>query len=502
MGNAAIHVITRDEDIHYCRYKTYEDLQRENTELKREIEALRRRMMAFEQATSVLQDGFLLTDPNCIITDINESCCKYFEVTREYVLGKHITALVHNSKLPEVLEQRRTDVDVVHTFAEGQKSSGERMLVVSRLAVMNGDEMIGGAAFLKFSGYTQKVVKTLYDMGQELDYYRKELIRHSIDQWSFDNLPSGTESFREAKLMADRFAKCDLPILLLGETGVGKEVFANAIHLASDRRYGPFVSVNCTSIPAELLEAELFGYEGGSFTGGKPGGRRGKFELADNGVLFLDEVGDMPMSMQVKLLRVLQDNCIEKIGSEKPLRVDVRIITATNQNLERKIELKEFREDLYYRLNVLPIQIPALRERIEDIPTLAQVFLDELNQRYCQNFTIAPQTMRCLQSYSWPGNIRELKNVMGRMFMMTYDGKVILPEKIPQYILTAINANEEQLFTASSEKEDREHILRVLQKHNFNCAKTAKMLGIHRGTLYTKLRRYSIDISQLRDGDS
>lgn len=480
-------------------HSTREELIEENKRLQNSLAALRRKHMAFEKAMSVLQDGFVVIDNAGRIIEINEACCRYFEVKKEEVFGKHIYRLIHNAKLPDVVANKLTEIDVIHTFVDGQKSSGERMVAVSRIAVMDGDEAVAGAALIKFSGHTNKIVQALYEMGQELDYYRKELIRHSIYQFSFETLPTANGAFREAKLQAERFANCDLPILLRGETGVGKEVFANAIHLASDRRRGPFVCVNCTSIPAELLEAELFGYEDGAFTGGKRGGRRGKFELANKGTLFLDEVGDMPAPMQVKLLRVLQDNCIEKVGSESPLRVDVRIVTATNQDLEAKIEAKSFREDLYYRLNVLPVHIPALRERREDIPVLAHTFLDELNQRYSQRLALAPEVLIHLQSYDWPGNIRELKNVLGRMFMLTYVGDTILPEYIPPNILAATRHVDQQQFIASSDMGERERILLILDKFNYNCAKTAKFLGIHRTTLYNKLKRFGILIERLRD---
>jgi transcriptional regulator with PAS, ATPase and Fis domain len=365
------------------------------------------------------------------------------------------------------------------------------------VAFENG-EIFASVALIKFSGYTNKLVQSLQEMGAEIEYYRKELIRHSIAQYSFASLPTSSEAYREAKHLAERFANSDLPILLQGETGVGKEVFANAIHNASSRRDGPFICINCASIPAELLESELFGYEEGAFSGSRRGGKRGKFELADHGTLLLDEIGDMPPPLQVKLLRVLQNNIIEKVGGERPTQVDVRILAATNHNLEKKIESGAFREDLYYRLNVLPVIVPALRDRKEDIPALVYTFLDELNQKYSRRLSISPETLACLQRYCWPGNIRELKNVVGRSFMTT-DGKQIQPSNLPPYLLLALDRNNgSEALNALLLQQERDIILSTLRKHRCNCAKAARTLGIHRATLYTKMEKYGICIHELR----
>ena len=387
-----------------------EALRRENAQLRAEVDRLQRRNIIFETFMRISADGFLVVGRDGSILEINTAYCDYFGVKREDVVGIPVTELILNTKMIEIMEKNLTEIDAIHEFTKGQTASGERKVAVTRLPVTldNGD-IFASVAYVKFSRYTNKLVQSLQEMGEEIEYYRKELIRHSINQYSFDALPTSSQVFREAKLLAGRFAKSDLPILLRGETGVGKEVFANAIHTASDRRHGPFICINCTSIPADLLESELFGYEEGTFTGGRRGGKRGKFELANHGTLLLDEIGDMPVAMQVKLLRVLQDNVIEKIGGEKLIRVDVRILTATNQNLEQKIADKAFREDLYYRLNVLPVTIPPLREHKEDIPALVYIFLDELNRKYDQGMSIAPETLVYLQRYAWPGNIRAQK---------------------------------------------------------------------------------------------
>ena len=231
-------------------------------------------------------------------------------------------------------------------------------------------------------------------------------------------------------LLADSVAKMDTTVVLCGESGVGKEVFAKYIRDNSRRKDAPYVKVNCGAIPENLIESELFGYEKGSFTGANKSGKIGLFEMADHGTIFLDEIGELPLNMQVKLLRVLQEQEIERIGGTKPVRIDVRVIAATNRNLEKMMEEKKFREDLYYRLMVFPIHIPALRERKKDIEPLAEYFLKELNNRYKGNKHLAENCMMILENYQWPGNVRELKNIVERAFIISQSDE-ITTESIP-----------------------------------------------------------------------
>jgi PAS domain S-box-containing protein len=478
---------------------TAEDLYRENERLREELHNALLNNYIYDTLMRFLPDGFLVVAKDGSIRDINEAYCKFFGVRREEVLGTPIKNLIPNTKMLEVMEKDLMELDSYHEYIPGT-TTGDLRVAVSRLPVRTrSGEIFASVAHIKFSRYNTKLMQSIQEMGEEIEYYRKELIRHAIENYSFESLPTASPAYREAKLMAQRFAPNDLPILLQGETGVGKEVFANAIHNASGRSGGPFICINCTTIPADLLESELFGYEEGAFTGGKRGGKRGKFELANKGTLLLDEIGDMPLSMQVKLLRVLQDNAIEKVGSERPTRVDVRILAATNQNLEQKIKDKTFREDLYYRLNVLPVFIPPLRERKEDIPALAYSFLEELNRKYAQKRSIALETIACLQRYSWPGNIRELKNVIGRGFM-TCEQDVIRPENLPPSLLaeTSMYIHDGMALNDMVVDRERDLIVKTLLKHTCNCSRAAKVLSIHRSTLYAKMEKYNISLTALR----
>ncbi|MDR3176437.1 MAG: sigma 54-interacting transcriptional regulator [Desulfovibrio sp.] len=476
-----------------------EVLRRENERLYGELNNALLNNYIYETIMNILPDGFLVVSRDGSIRDINEAYCKFFGVSRESVIGTPIRNLIPNTKMLEIMEKNLTEIDTFHEFIAGT-TAGELRVAVTRLPVRTrAGEMFASVAHIKFSRYNAKLMQSIQEMGEEIEYYRKELIRHSIEMYSFESLPTASPAYREAKIMAQRFATSDLPILLQGETGVGKEVFANAIHNASERSGGPFICINCTTIPADLLESELFGYEDGAFTGGRRGGKRGKFEMADKGTLLLDEIGDMPLSMQVKLLRVLQDNVIEKVGSERPTKVDVRILAATNQNLEQKIKDKTFREDLYYRLNVLPVFIPPLRERIEDIPALAYAILEELNNKYVQKRSIALETISRLQQYSWPGNIRELRNVIGRCFM-TCDQDIIKPDHLPPRVLTEtdIHTNDGHALNEMLVDRERDMIVNTLLKYTCNCSKTAKALSVHRSTLYAKMQKYSISLASLR----
>jgi transcriptional regulator with PAS, ATPase and Fis domain len=367
------------------------------------------------------------------------------------------------------------------------------------MPVMEEGETIASVAIVKFSHYTISLAKTLRKLEDEIAYYRTRLNRYAIS--SFDDLPSKSPRYAEVKHLAERFACSDLPILLLGETGVGKEVFANSIHHASDRANQPFVCVNSASIPEELLESELFGYVEGAFTGSRRTGKKGKFEIADGGTLFLDEIGEMTPRMQTKLLRVLQNQEVEKLGSEKPVQVNVRIIAATNQDLSVSVKSKTFRPDLYYRLNVLPITIPPLRERVEDIPDLARAFLVELVDTYGRNVTLSDRTLEALQAYSWPGNVRELRNAIGRGFMVTEDSE-ILPEHLPvslqEYSEVSSGKNDDATIYTARAQTEHDLIIDCLKKYDGNFCRAAQALGIHRATLYSRMHAMGIPIEKFR----
>lgn len=311
--------------------------------------------------------------------------------------------------------------------------------------------------------------------------------------FNFESIIHKDPQMAKTIAIAQTVAESDTRVLLEGESGTGKELFAQAIHNASPRCAGPFVALNCSAIPRELIESELFGYAEGAFTGAKKGGKPGKFELADGGTLFLDEINSMPLEMQVKLLRVLQQNEITALGGTQATPVNVRIIAASNKSLEMLVDEGRFRLDLFYRLGVVVLKIPPLRERIEDIPLLFAYLLQKISASAGKDITYSPEELfPLLCAYEWPGNVRELENYIERAVVLVRGG-VLTTEYFPDRMTAKTVGNNEDTISYLAIKE-REAIQKVLAIHNGNISKAAKTLGISRNTLYTKIKTYGLDI--------
>jgi DNA-binding NtrC family response regulator len=340
----------------------------------------------------------------------------------------------------------------------------------------------------------QYLVERLKDKVQHM---KAELV--SVRTSSFDDIYGASRQMTVAKDLAERAARSGSTVLLLGESGVGKEVFARAIHAASSRQGGPFVSVNCAAIPDSLMESELFGYTDGAFTGATKGGKPGKFELASGGTIFLDEIGDMSLQLQAKLLRVLQTHKVERVGGTREIDVDVRVMAATNKDLEAMVGQGTFRLDLYYRLNVVTIRIPPLRERIEDIPLIISRSLAKLSARCPTRVTsVSPEALRILLDYSWPGNVRELENVLERALNLA-DGEVIDVEHLPGHVVSASRRPGRLSMRLAGEalddvisRAEQEAIVEALRATDNNRSLAAKKLGISRSAFYEKLRKYNM----------
>lgn len=309
--------------------------------------------------------------------------------------------------------------------------------------------------------------------------------------YTFDKIIGKDENFLRIVQYAKKIANSKSTILILGESGTGKEVFAQSIHNFSKRMDGPFIALNCGAIPNQMIESELFGYEEGAYTGAKKGGNLGKFELANGGTIMLDEIGEMPLDMQTKLLRVLQEGIITRIGSQKSIPVDVRIIAATNKDLKKEVELGRFRKDLFYRLNLLPLYLPPLRERKSDILMLIKYFMKNLAESLNKREVEIPEAyLNIMMNFSWPGNIRELENVVEL---------IVNTESIPPGYFGQEVRGEEILLNSSHdclnmEYNEKEHLVRVLKKYNGNITQSAQALGIRRNTLYSKIKKYEIDV--------
>jgi DNA-binding NtrC family response regulator len=309
------------------------------------------------------------------------------------------------------------------------------------------------------------------------------------------------EAMKKIMAQLERVAASDTRVCILGETGTGKELIARTLHERSARASGPFIALNCAAVPAELIESELFGHEKGSFTGAA-GRHVGKFEQAERGTIFLDEIGDMPLSMQAKLLRVLEENEVERIGGEKPVAVDVRVVVATHRNLETLVREGKFRQDLFHRVYVFPVVLPPLRERRDDIPALVEHFARQIcNQNNWKLIACRPEAVELLQNYSWPGNIRELRNVVERLLLLT-TGDAITVETV-ESALPRTSAAIGSIATVGPladrvQNFEREAILAELKQQNYHITNTARALGLERSHLYKKAEQLGIDIQKTR----
>ncbi|MCK6619033.1 MAG: sigma-54-dependent Fis family transcriptional regulator [Calditrichaceae bacterium] len=321
-----------------------------------------------------------------------------------------------------------------------------------------------------------------------------EHLQRSVGQkYHFDNIIGNTASIRQAIETARKAAETDVPVLLLGETGTGKEIFAQAIHHAGSRKEQAFIAINCSAFARDLLESEMFGYKAGAFTGATKN-KKGLFEEAHKGTLFLDEIGDLDLALQAKLLRALEEQSFIKAGDTKPTRVDVRLIAATNRNLEKEIEAGNFRVDLYYRIGVMKIELPALRERPEDIPLFAEYFIRDYARKMKRKITeVSPVFLERLKEYSFPGNIRELRNVIERAVILS-EGQKLAEQQLPREFFpekTHVPTTPEE-STDKLEAIEKQHILKILQQTGGNKTRAAELLGIGLTTLYRKLQRYGI----------
>lgn len=470
-----------------------------------ELAALRRRVADLHAIVENVEDGLVLVDQDGVIQYINQAYLQFLGITAEQAVGRPVQAVIENTRMHVVV---RTGVPEVGWT---QKIKGHEM-VVKRLPIFQDGKLVGAVGSVMFKDISElKALAARVGLLQaKVEYYERELKDLRGARYTFDHIISISPSMARAKDLARRAAQSDASILLLGESGTGKELFAHAIHHASPRAAGPLVRINCAAIPAELLEAELFGYEAGAFTGARRGGKPGKFELASRGTLLLDEIGDMPLAMQAKILRVLQEREVERVGAVGPVPVDVRIIAATHQDLEALVAAGRFREDLYYRLNVISLRIPPLRERAEDVPALAEYTLSRLaEEQGALPKRLAPDVLSLLVRYPWPGNARELVNLMERL-IHTAEGAVIQRSDLPPGFAARLGlpvppggpvpapaspggarSGRPPLGAALAEAE-RQEIRRALELAGGNRSQAARLLGIHRATLYEKLRRHRL----------
>lgn len=437
-------------------------------------------------------ESLILIDSQGIVQFISHTNESFFEVKLENAIGRHVTDINPDTELLETLKSGKAEIGRMMTMKGRQR-------IIARIPIFHQGEIIGAAGKVMFA-HPEKL-KELYErietLESRLDYYKNELFQAFGSRYSFDNIIGQSASILKAKAMAAQAANTDSAVIISGESGTGKEMFAHAIHQDSRRRDQNFIRVNSASIPSELIESELFGYEAGAFTGADKKGKPGRFELADKGTIFFDEIGDMPLKMQVKLLRVLQEKEIERVGSRKPRKIDFRFICATNRNVEKMISSGEFRLDLYYRINVINVSLPPLREIKNDIPLFFNAFLTELSGEMKKKVKpVAEDTMALLQSYGWPGNMRELRNIAERALIVSRGETITLDDLPPVVKETAesipTGSQSLPMLKEIMETTEKQAIARALKLTGENRVAASKMLGIHRTGLYQKMKKHGL----------
>jgi PAS domain S-box-containing protein len=454
---------------------------------------LQKKIEFYEAVLNNIHNGVVITDPEGKVIFFSKTYGNFLGIDPKEVVGKHCTEVIENSRMHLVAKTGIPEIDLPHRIM-GQD------MVVQRIPIEMDGKLIAvyGQVMFKDVRDVHTLSRKLNVLESKVEFYEKELESLRSSKYTISNIVGKSEKITELKTLALKAAKTNSPVLLIGESGTGKELFAHAIHHASDRRPYPFIRLNCAAIPKDLLEAELFGYEPGAFTGAGSKGKPGKFELAHRGSIFLDEISDLPLEMQPKLLRVLEEKEMERLGGTRLTKCDFRLIAATNENLDKWVEAGKFRKDLYYRLNVIPIQIPPLRERKEDIPIITEHLIEILNKDLGTHVTqIAPEVLNIFENYDWPGNVRELSNILERIIYVC-DGDAIQVHHLPFFLQRMRDGNNRlqcTLLRRLREDMEKEALIHAIRISKDNKNKAAKLLGIHRTALYKKMKRLNISFS-------
>lgn len=449
-----------------------------------------------KSAIDYIHEAVCIIDNKGTVIVWNTNAEKLYNLPKEKILGEPLYKFFPNAIDIEVLKTMKT---VENRYHEPRKGTH---IVISAAPIILDNKLMGVISTDKDVSEMREISDKLKEATKQVDFLKKEL--EKISNRESSAIIGKSKIIQQKIEIAELAAKSNAPILILGESGTGKEIFAKYIHKASGLK-GEFVPVNCSAVPKELFESEFFGYEEGAFTGARKSGKAGYFELANNGSLFLDEIGDLPMDMQSKLLRVLQEKTVRRLGSEQDIEVNVRIISATNRDLEELVRKNKFRMDLYYRLNVIKIELPPLRERKEDIILFIKSFLEELNEEYDKNIKgIETAAVNVLSTYKWKGNVRELRNVIEQMVVLCRDD-IITKDMVPKYIIaevekgTEIDKFKKENIGLREMLFNYEKLLinKALEDSKGNITEAAKILKIPRSTLHYKIDNYGINVNNL-----
>ena len=447
-------------------------------------------------------EWYVIVDQRGIITSMSKAYREFVGISSPE--GLHVSQVIENTRMHRVLETG------IPEYGDIQIIRGNKM-IATRIPIIRDGIVVGaiGKAIFKDIDDLYHLYNKIQKSERKISIYVESPLEKSSARYTFDNISGESQESRDAVYMAKKAARTDSNVLIVGPSGTGKELFSHAIHNESKRRTGPFVMINCAAIPSELLESELFGYEQGAFTGANSKGKKGRFELAHKGTILLDEIGDMPLEMQAKLLRVLQDHAIDRVGGQEPIPVDVRVVAATNQPIETLVKEGKFRSDLYYRLNVMRVNLSALSSRKEEIPQLAQDILSKLSHRMdIVVHGITKEAMALFKSYSWPGNVRELENVLERALNLLDEDLYIHPGLLPSEIQNTTGEycdpiNEVSCNHSEDEKGSKaplsawnisqvQLIKEALESTKGNKRLAAEVLGISRAGLYKKMHQFGM----------
>lgn len=430
----------------------------------------------------------VVVNKNGYIENMSQAYGDFLGIQVQNAIGRHVTEVIENTRMDIVVKTG------VPETGETQDIHGEKM-IATRIPIRKNGMVIGayGRVLVRNTRELHMLHDKLSSIEMELNMYKRTFEKINTAKYTVDDIIGECSIMQDLKDSVRKVAKTNSNVLIMGESGTGKELFAHSIHAGSMRRKAPFVCVNCGSIPEQLIESELFGYEEGAFTGARKGGKIGLFPAAHGGTIFLDEIGELPLPMQVRLLRVLQDREIQRVGSNVREKVNVRVVAATNRNLYQMVKKGEFRSDLYYRLNVVTLHLPLLRERKEDLPLLIQTILSKISKKESLGaIEISREAMDHLLRYDWPGNVRELENVLERAINFTDAGEKIKAKNLPERITGSMVLQTVMPLKELMENTEKDAIKDALLRCR-NCkAKAANELGISRTTLYEKMMKYEI----------
>jgi len=450
------------------------------------------RMDFFKKIVDNLQIGVIISDREGRIIYINDTYARFLGINPKKEIGKHATDVIANTRLHIVAQTGQMEINYPHQFKE-------HGFLVHRVPIKEGDQVIAVVGLVLFDSAStaSRLAEEVSYLMSKVHLYENELLSLRSTRYTMDSIVGKSKLMTALKWQAVKAAATGLPVVIVGESGTGKELFAQAVHNASPRKFHPFIRVNCAAIPRELFESELFGYDKGAFTGAKASGKPGKIELAHHGSLFLDEIGDLPLEMQPKLLQVLEEKDFERVGGTTLVKSDFRLLAATNHNLEDMLAENRFRMDLFYRLNVITLQIPPLRDRREDILPIAQQLLKQIaHDCGLTEVTLSPEAEGFLVNYEWPGNVRELSNALERAVHYAERDRVDLVD-LPRYLFkkgrVPAHDRPKSLRTVQHAAE-QDAIRQALETTGYNKARAAQMLGIHRSLFYKKIKKYGIPL--------